>query len=321
MDGVNLLQVDADDDGFEGRFDFDFYRPLTASGDALITKITAELSEQENGPETTRIIASVGLEDKPDTDIVTGRFVHFTKETSDYATSYTGSQDSAGVSIGMYRIYSPRVNQLMSIYGSAGLVNTDLSLKKNDIQINADYMSYNFQGGVSVSRTVKSQRLLRIYEFAVDGLYNYQNGHTASFSNGLSKFDRLVAGKAYHEITGSFAPKFIYSLGRDKAGGESLLTFNTRLKCGTGSLSTSCGGGLGLNVTRPFKKGDGFSTFGFNYERYRKTDTYSYFLDLNKQLGHEHISVDTRLNHNRILSPVMRKPVDTGISSTLRMRF
>lgn len=209
----------------------------------------------------------------------------------------------------------------MSVYGSVGLTSTDLNLKRNDIHIASDYLSYNFQAGMSVSRTVKTKRVLRIYEFAVDGLYNYQTGHTASFSNGISKFDRLVAGKAYHEVTGSFAPKFVYNFGGGKAQNDRLLTLTSRLKCGMGSLNMSCGGGFGANYTRPFEKGDGFSTLGFNFERYRKTDTYSYFLDLNKQLLHKNITLDTRLNHDEYFSPVMLRPKDYGIHSTLRMKF
>ena len=321
LDGVQLLSVDADDEQYKGKLHFDLYRPLTASGDALITKIIAEMSDQDGGPETTRLIASVGLEEKLDDSEVMGRFIHLTQEKSDYNTAYTGSRDTYGASIGMYRIYSPRVNQLFSIYGSAGLATTDLVLKRDGVTSTADYLSYNLQTGFSVSRTVKTRRLLAIYEFAGDLLYNYQTEHTARFSNGIASFDRLMAGKTYHEYTASLSPKYVFSLSRDNEQSSHLLSIVPRLKCGSGSLSASCGGGLGINMTKPFAKADGFSTVGINYERYRKTDTISYFLDLNKQLGHENITLDTQLNHDRANAISTSSPADYGIRSTLNIQF
>ena len=326
IDGLQLLSVDADDEQYQGRLDFDLYRPLTASGDALITKIIAEISDQDDGPETTRIIASVGLEQKIDDTQIIGRYVHFTKEASDYNTRYTGSRDTYGASFGVYRIFSPRVNQLLSIYGSAGISTSDLVLKRDGVTTSSDYLSYNVQTGFSLSKTVKAQRLLSIYEFSGDLLYNYQTEHTARFSNGIAQFDRLMAGKAYHEYTASFSPKYVFSLS-ENAGSQTgweqgrLLSFVPRIKCGSGSLDTSCGGGFGINLTKPFAKGNGFSTLGINYERYRKTDTISYFLDLNKQLGHENISLDTQLNHDTSSMPNISSPADYGIQSTLRIQF
>ena len=178
---------------------------------------------------------------------------------------------------------------MFSIYGSAGLATTDLVLKRDGVTSTADYLSYNLQTGFSVSRTVKTRRLLAIYEFSGDLLYNYQTEHTARFSNGIASFDRLMAGKTYHEYTAS--------------------------------LNASCGGGLSVNMTKPFAKADGFSTVGINYERYRKTDTISYFLDLNKQLGHENITLDTQLNHDRANAISTSSPADYGIRSTLNIQF
>ena len=321
IDGVQLLSVDADDEQYKGKLHFDLYRPLIASGDALITKIIAEMSDQDGGPETTRLIASVGLEEKLDDSEVMGRFIHVTQEKSDYNSAYTGSRDTYGASVGMYRIYSPRVNQLFSIYGSTGLATTDLVLKRDGVTSTADYLSYNLQTGFSVSRTVKTRRLLAIYEFSGDLLYNYQTEHTARFSNGIASFDRLMAGKTYHEYTASLSPKYVFSLSRDNKQTSHLLSIVPRLKCGSGSLNASCGGGLGVNMTKPFAKADGFSTVGINYERYRKTDTISYFLDLNKQLGHENITLDTQLNHDRATAISTSSPADYGIRSTLNIQF
>ena len=88
------------------------------------------MSDQDGGPETTRLIASVGLEEKLD-DMKQEDFIHVTQEKSDHNSAYTGSRDTYGASVGMYRIYSPRVNQLFSIYGSTGLATTDLVLKRD----------------------------------------------------------------------------------------------------------------------------------------------------------------------------------------------
>ena len=130
-----------------------------------------------------------------------------------------------------------------------------------------------------------------------------------------------MAGKSYHQYTASFSPKYVFSLSGNEPENEHLLSMAPRVKCGSGSLKTSCGGGFGISMTKPFAKKNGFSTFGIEYERYRKTDTISYFLDLNKQLGHENITLDTTLNHNRMNAAAKSVPVDYGIHSTLHLYF
>jgi hypothetical protein len=126
---------------------------------------------------------------------------------------------------------------------------------------------------------------------------------------------------AIYEYTASLSPKYVFSLSENNQQGSHLLSIVPRLKCGSGSLKVSCGGGLGMNMTKPFGAGDGFSTIGINYERYRKTDTISYFLDLNKQLGHENITLDTQLNHDRAYALGGASPADYGIRSTLNIAF
>ena len=326
LDGIKYLSVSADENAFSGKLNYDRYQPLSRSGNALITKIVAEVSDQDGGPETTRIIASLGLEKEQDDSSVLGRFVHLTKEKAEYNTSHTGSKDTYGTNVGLYRIYSPNVDNLVSIYGSVGINTSDLILKKDGITTTSDFLSYNLQTGFSLSKTNKGKRLISIYEVSGDLLYNYQTKHTASFSNGLAKFDRLIEGKDYHEYTVSFSPKFLYPLSKnysaeDKTTQKRLLGITPALKCGAGTLDQSCGGGLGLNITQPFSDTDGYSTFGFNFERYRKTDTISYFLELNHKLGHENITLGTRLNHNSSRLEELSSPSTYGLRSSLNVKF
>ena len=320
-DGVKMISAEADDTGYEARLEFDRYIPMASRNDALITKLSAEMSDQDNGPETSRLIASVALEKTDEeNEKVRGQYIHLTQEKSDYKTGYNGSQDSLGVALGMYRIYSPRVNQLLSYYGSAGVSKTDLSLKNASSTIEADYLSYQAQAGIALARTLKSKSLLQVYEFGLDGLYHYQTKHHAIVRDGLSRFSRLIAGKSYTELSVRLSPKYIFSLNDNGEEKGQLLTIAPTIKCGSGNGETSCGGGMELSLTAPFAKDNGFTMFGINVERYRETDTISTFLDINRQITHEAINLNTRLNQTQHQHDT-DQPDEMSLNTELKLSF
>ncbi len=60
------------------------------------------------------------------------------------------------------------------------------------------------------------------------------------------------------------------------------LQISPLLKCGTGSMTADCGGGLAANISTPMEAGSGHLTFGLRYEHYRDTDFMEYLMNINR---------------------------------------
>ena len=294
---VKSLDVAADDGSHHAHFNYDLYTPLIRSNDRLITKIAAQTSKQKNGPEARRLIASFALEKKAsDEQSAIGRFVHLTHENADFNTEYKGDKNTSGVNIGIYKVYTADVDVLNSAYFSAGISNTDLSLTKSGMLLDSSYLSYQFQTGFSVGRVYKAKRFAGILEFSIDALYDYQNGHDLNITYGISKFNRLMSGKGHHEIIARFEPKANFELGEIKNGKARILQVTPLLKCGTGSMSADCGGGLSAKVSSPFEGDKGHLSFGIRYEHYRDTDFMEYLMNINQNLfNSDQIKLNTEL--------------------------
>ncbi|MDC1135690.1 Calx-beta domain-containing protein, partial [Alphaproteobacteria bacterium] len=294
---VKSLDVAADDGSHHAHFNYDLYTPLIRSNDRLITKIAAQTSKQKNGPEARRLIASFALEKKAsDEQSAIGRFVHLTHENADFNTEYKGDKNTSGVNIGIYKVYTADVDVLNSAYFSAGISNTDLSLTKSGMLLDSTYLSYQFQTGFSVGRVYKAKRFAGILEFSIDALYDYQNGHDLNITYGISKFNRLMSGKGHHEIIARLEPKANFELGKIKNGKARILQVTPLLKCGTGSMSADCGGGLSAKVSSPFEGDKGHLSFGIRYEHYRDTDFMEYLMNINQNLfNSDQIKLNTEL--------------------------
>ena len=294
---VKALDVAADDEGHQARFSYDLYTPLIRSSDRLITKIAAQTSQQKNGPEARRLIASFALEKKAkDEQSAIGRFVHLTHENADFNTDYKGDKNTSGVNIGIYKVYTADVDVLNSAYFSAGISNTDLSLVKSGMLLDSSYLSYQFQTGFSVGRVYKTKRFAGILEFSIDALYDYQNGHDLNITYGISKFNRLMSGKGHNEIIARFEPKANFELGKTKNGKARILQVTPLLKCGTGTMTADCGGGLAAKVSSPFEADRGHLSLGIRYEHYRDTDFMEYLMNINQNLfNSDQIKLNTEL--------------------------
>ncbi len=211
---IKTVDVTADEDSHKALFDYDLYTPLVRNSDRLITKIAAQTSKQKNGPEARRLIASFALERQADDEqSAIGKFIHLTHEKADFNTEYKGDKNTDSVNIGIYKVYTADVDVMNSMYFSAGIGNTDLSLKRDGMLMDSSYLSYQFQTGFSVGRMHKSKGFLGVFEFSVDGLYDYQTGHQLNITSGLSKFNRLVSGKTRYELIGRFEPKLNFEFG------------------------------------------------------------------------------------------------------------
>ena len=180
-DAVKLLDVDFNEFGYRGALTFDLYEPLSSQNTALISKITASMSQQDNGPETTNIMASFALESESDEgEVINGRFLHLTKTKADFRNEHSGTQDSQGVSAGIYKVYSPRVDHLVTIFGSLGIANTNLDLTIDSAQVDDSYKSLNAQMGATLSRTFHRSGMIFVWEMAAHALYSRQQSRYAN---------------------------------------------------------------------------------------------------------------------------------------------
>ena len=155
----------------------------------MISKITASMSHQDNGPETTNIMASFALESESDQgEVINGRFLHLTKTKADFRNEHSGTQDSQGVSAGIYKVYSPRVDHLVTIFGSLGIANTNLDLTIDSAQVDDSYKSLNAQMGATLSRTFHRSGMIFVWEMAAHALYSRQQSRYANVLIGSTNY-------------------------------------------------------------------------------------------------------------------------------------
>ena len=235
-DAIKLLDVDVDDFGYSGALNFDLYEPLSGRNTALITKVKASVSDQDNGPETTNITASYALEfDSDDRKMIYARFLHLTKSKSDFRFEHSGTQDSKGISAGIYSIYSPRVDHLVTIFGSLGIAQTDLALKTASARINDSYNSLNLQTGVTLSQTYHHDRMIFVWEMAAEALYSRQRSRYANILIGSTNYPARVDASVVKDIIATFTPKFIFDLKDTEGEMPSNLQFSPSVRCGNGT--------------------------------------------------------------------------------------
>jgi len=281
---VKSLDVAADENSYKASFDYDLNTPIVRSSDRLITKIAAQTSKQKNGPEARRLVASFALEKQAgDEQSAVGRFIHLSHENADFNTSYKGKKNSSAVNLGIYKVYTVDENLMNSLYFSAGIGDTDLSLTKDGMLMESSYLSYQFQTGFSAGRVHKSKNFVGMIEFSIDGLYDYQTGHQLNITSGLNRYNRIMSGKARYEVIGRLEPKINFELGRNSKK-VSIFQLTPLVKCGTGSMDVDCGGGLSAKISRAMAKNKGHLSFGLRYEHYRDTDFMEYMVNINQNL-------------------------------------
>ena len=320
---VKSLDVIADGESHHAHFDYDLYTPLIRSNDRLITKIAAQTSKQKDGPEARRLIASFALEKKAgDDQSAIGRFVHVTHENADFNTDYKGDKNTSGVNIGIYKVYTADVDALNSTYISAGISNTDLSLEKSGMLLDSSYLSYQFQTGFSVGRVYIAKRFTGMLEFTLDALYDYQIGHDLNITSGISKFNRLMSGKGHYEIIARFEPKANFEFGETQNAGKRILQVTPLLKCGTGTMTLDCGGGIATKVSSPFEVDKGHISFGIRYEHYRDTDFMEYMMNINQNLfNSDQIKLNTELKVDTNDDPTSSNAGQYALGSSLNVTF
>ena len=294
---VKLLELDADDFGYRGALDFDLYEPLSGRNSAFITKITVSMSDQDNGPETNSLMASFALEtETEDGETIYGRFLHLTQTKADFRHSQSGTQDSQGISGGIYTVYSPKVDHLLTAFVSFGVAQTDLDLAVSSAAVKDSFNSLNAQAGVSLARTVQRPGVMMVWEMAAESLISRQQSRYASVLVGGSAYRAQINSRTVTDTSAIFTPKFIFDLNEDADETPANLQLAPSVRCGSGTGGSSCGYGLSTSFSQMMTGGDGHMSFGLSADRYRKTDTISYFIDINQSLlGHKGIRFDTHL--------------------------
>ena len=320
--GIKNIVIDADDFGHNLNFDYDHIMPLIKTDKRLISKFSIQSSKQKDGPTARRLIASAAIEkDVDDKASVLGRFVHITNEKADFNTSYLGEKKSNSVNLGIYKVYSPDVNALKSMYISAGIADTDLQLKKNGMLMESSYLSYLFQGGIAAGKVYKNKSFNSILEFSLDALYDYQTGHQLDITSGISKFSRVMDGKERYEFIGRFEPKLNYKI-ESESRRVTVLQFIPLLKCGVGSMDPDCGGGFGTKISTSLGQRSDHFSIGLRYENYRDTDFWEYTMNSNQSLyKRENLRLITNLKIEERLFEASKRTNPYSINSEIRMKF
>ena len=320
--GIKNVVVEADDFGHNLNFDYDHIMPLIKTDKRLISKFSIQSSKQKDGPAARRLIASAAIEkDEDDKASVLGRFVHITNEKADFNTDYVGEKKSNSVNLGIYKVYSPDVNALKSMYISAGIADTDLQLKKNGMLMKSSYLSYLFQGGIAAGKVYKNKSFKSILEFSLDALYDYQTGHQLDITSGISKFSRVMDGKQRYEFIGRFEPKLNYKI-ESESRRVTVLQLIPLLKCGVGSMDPDCGGGFGAKISTSLDQRSDHFSIGLRYENYRDTDFWEYIMSSNQSLyKRENLRLITNLKIEERLFKASERTNPYSIKSELKMKF
>ena len=150
--------------------------------------------------------------------------------------------------------------------------------------LDSSYLSYQFQTGFTAGRVYKRKGFTGSLELSIDALYDYQSGHDLNITDGISKFNRLVSGKSHYEVIGRFEPNANFEFGKSRNGTARILQITPLLKCGTGTMTADCGGGLAAKVNSPFEANKGHLSLGIRYEHYRDTDFMEYMMNINQNL-------------------------------------
>ena len=294
---VKLLQAEANDFGYQGALDFDLYEPLSGRNSAFITKITASVSDQDNGPKTSSLLASFALEtESTDGRSVYGRFLHLTQTKADFRFTQSGTQDSKSVSGGIYTIYSPKVDHLLTAFVSFGVAQTELNLSVSSAAVNDSFDSLNAQAGVALARTIHRPGMMMVWEMAAESLMSRQQSRYASVLVGSSSYRAQISARTVTDTSAILTPKFIFDLNEQPDTPPANLQLAPSLRCGSGTGGSSCGYGLSTSFSQMMTDGQGHISFGLSADRYRRTDTLSGFIDINRSLlGHKGIRFDTHL--------------------------
>ena len=161
---------------------------------------------------------------------------------------------------------------------------------------NASFTSLNAQAGVSLARTVHRSGMIMVWEMAAESLLSRQQSRYASVLVGGSTYRAQISARTVTDTSAIFTPKFIFDLQDSEDKQPSNLELAPSVRCGSETGGSSCGYGVSASLSQMMADNEGHTSFGLSADRYRNTDTISYFIDINRSLlGHKDIRFDTHL--------------------------
>ena len=323
VDAISMLNAEADDFGYKMEFGYDLNMPLIDDKQSIISKIAFRSSKQKDGPKAFRLIGSVALEKRnEDSTSAVGKFLHFSREVADFETVYKGKKNTRSLAAGIYDVYRPSEDMMTSFYMTAGISDNDLKLKKGSINLDSKYLSYQGQFGISAAKTVRQRGRLFNTQISIDVYADYQSGHKMAVTSGLSRFNRLVDGKLSYELLFSFEPKTTFIFDTDDTALPYLFVASPVVKCGVGSMKSSCGGGTSFNLSRQLANDRGNWAFGYSFDMYRGTTSHEVMMNLRRNAyQNDNIQTAIEFGANENASTSKDAPINYFVNSKLSVRF
>ena len=184
----------------------------------------------------------------------------------------------------------------MTAFISFGTAQTDLDISVLSAAVKDSYTSLNAQAGISLARTVHRPGMMMVWEMAAESLVSRQQNRYASVLVGGSTYRAQISARTVTDTSAIFTPKFILDLQDSEDEQPSNLQLAPSVRCGSGTGGSSCGYGVSASLSQMMADREGHTSLGLSVDRYRNTDTISYFIDINRSLlGHKDIRFDTHL--------------------------
>ena len=323
VDSISLLNAEADEHGYSLNFGYDLNMPLINDKQSVISKVALRTSKQKDGPKTFRLIGSVALETRStEEESAVGKFLHFSREVADFETSYKGKKKTRSIALGIYDVYRPSDELMTSLYLTAGISDNDVKLKKGAVDLNQKYLSYQAQFGISAGRMIKQRGRLSNTKFSIDVYADYAPGHNMSFTSGLSKFNRLTDGKLSYELQMVFEPQTTFIFDADDKTAPYLFVVSPVVKCGVGSMKSSCGGGTAFNLSRQLANNRGNWAFGYSFDIFRGITSHELMMNLKRNAyQNDNIQTTIEFGANESINSSEITPVDYFAKSKLVVHF
>lgn len=212
-----------------------------------------DLSRDENGTVSAYLSGKIAWEHMINDQTMLGYNIGLDLGRSDIEGSFSGSQDSIGVSIGGYFVSQLAERVYADGFISFGVGRNNLDLDNGTLALSSDYDSYTTMVGAALTGVYEMSG----YELWPELSFTY--GYTDIGVIGLTGTafgltdSSLTLDAGYVALgTLSFAPEFIIPMdGRPALESNRMLSFKPNVTCEmvkSGSSTSNCGGGVALGL-------------------------------------------------------------------------
>ncbi len=212
-----------------------------------------DLSRDENGTVSAYLSGKIAWEQMINDRTMLGYNIGLDLGRSDIEGSFSGSQDSIGVSIGGYFVSQLAERVYADGFISFGVGRNNLELDNGTLALSSDYDSYTTTVGAALTGVYEMSG----YELWPELSFTY--GYTDIGVIGLTGTafgltdSSLTLDAGYVALgTLSFAPEFIIPMdGRSALESNRMLSFKPNLTCEmvkSGTSTSDCGGGLAVGL-------------------------------------------------------------------------